>query len=269
MEASAKDKFNHVMSMLKDRLVLVAFSGGVDSSVLALLAKEAAKKVQLLYVESPLSPAEDSVAAREVAEEIGLELLTTEVDPFANPEFTPNPVDRCYVCKSTLVGEWKRVADEAGLEIVVEGTTVTELKGHRPGKRALREGGVSSPFLEAGLAKDEIREYAQEHGLSVAKRPSMACLATRIPYGIDITRQRVEMVRQVEEAAKDIFQVETIRARHHGELVRLEVGATEREKLFDIKKLNEFNEAARSLGFKYITIDVQGYRTGSMDEVFD
>jgi len=127
--------------------------------------------------------------------------------------------------------------------------------------------GVMSPFLDADMTKDEIRQYARDNGLSVANRPSMACLATRFPYGVQITKKHVEMVDAIEQAVRQIFEVHTIRARFHGDLVRIEVGSDERDKLFDTNKLDELNKLASSVGFTYVAIDTKGYRTGAMDEL--
>jgi len=189
------------------------------------------------------------------------------VDHLEDNEFTRNPRDRCYLCKKKLAKIWTEYASERGLDMVVEGTSASDLKGHRPGKRALREMGVTSPFLDAGITKDEIRKYARENGLSVADRPSMACLATRFPYGVQIIKKHVNMVDAIEHAVRRIFEVHTIRARFHGDLVRIEVGSDERDKLFDSIKLDELNEFAKSVGFTYVTIDAKGYRTGAMDEL--
>lgn len=262
-------KFKSMKDLLRGKSILVAFSGGVDSSVLAYIAKEVAEEVFLLHVDSPLSPRIDYEYAQRIAEEIGLKLAVSKMSQLDIEEFRENPEDRCYFCKRVLAKEWSAIAEKLGAEVVVEGTTASDLEGHRPGKRALKEIGITSPFLEFGITKDEIREYARGVGLSVADRPSMACLATRIPYGIEITEERIEMVGKVEQFARDIFELEIVRARYHGNLVRLEVGYDERDNLFDMEKLDRFVDYAQSVGFTYVTFDALGYRTGSMDEILD
>lgn len=267
MNEHSKNKFSKVTSLLSGQRVLVAFSGGVDSSVLALLAKKYADSVVLLTVDSILSPQSELANARKVADELNIEFEIIHVDHLEDSEFTKNPRNRCYLCKKKLARVWTEYAGKRGFDIVVEGTSASDLKGHRPGERALREMGVTSPFLDAGMTKDEIRCYARDNGLSVADRPSMACLATRFPYGVQITKKRVNMVDAIEQAVRRIFEVHTIRARFHGDLVRIEVGSDERDKLFDTNKLDELSELASSVGFTYVAIDAKGYRTGAMDEL--
>ncbi len=267
MNEHSRNKFSKVASLLSGQRVLIAFSGGVDSSVLALLAKKHADRVVLLTIDSILSPQSELENAKKVADELNIEFETIHVDHLEDNEFTKNPRDRCYLCKKKLARVWTEYAGKRGLDMVVEGTSASDLEGHRPGERALREMGVTSPFLDAGMTKDEIRLYARDNGLSVADRPSMACLATRFPYGVQITKKHVNMVDAIEQAVRRIFEVHTIRARFHGDLVRIEVGSDERNKLFDTNKLDELSELASSVGFTYVTIDAKGYRTGAMDEL--
>ena len=267
MNEHSKNKFGKIASFLSGQRILVAFSGGVDSSVLAHLAKKHGEKVVLLTVDSILSPQSELANAKKVADELNIESEIIQVDHLEDNEFTKNPRDRCYLCKKKLSSEWIEFAEKQGFDVVVEGTSASDLKGHRPGERALREMGVTSPFLDAGMTKDEIRKYARENGLSVADRPSMACLATRFPYGVQITKKHVNMVDAIEQAVRRIFEVHTIRARFHSDLVRIEVGSDERDRLFDANKLDELNELAISVGFTYVAIDARGYRTGAMDEL--
>ncbi len=267
MNEHSKDKFGKIASLLNGQRVLVAFSGGVDSSVLALLAKKHADRVVLLTIDSILSPQSELVNAKKVADELKIESEIIHMDHLDDDEFTKNPRDRCYLCKKKLAKVWIEYASKRGFDMVVEGTSASDLKGHRPGERAIREMGVTSPFLDSGMTKDEIRQYARENELSVADRPSMACLATRFPYGVQITKKYVNMVDAIEQAVRRIFEVHTIRARFHGDLVRIEVGSDERDKLFDTDKLDELTELASSVGFTYVAIDAKGYRIGAMDEL--
>ncbi len=266
MDDIVEQKFDRVRAMLQGRRVLVAFSGGVDSATLALLSKESASKTVLLTVLSITYPEREIELARRVARELDLPLETVEVDELENELMAKNPVNRCYYCKSELSRVWLDTADRLGLDLVVEGTNASDVTGHRPGAAAIEEAGILSPFRKAGITKEEIREFARERGLSVADRPSMACLASRFPYGTEITEERVRMVDLLEQAVHEIFGVETVRARFHGDVARIEVGHDERVKLFDEAKLDRLTERARSIGFRYVAIDTQGYRTGSMDE---
>jgi len=266
MKDSTKSKFDAIKSNLNGKKILVAFSGGVDSTVLASLVSDTASDISLLTISSPTVPKSELDGAKKIAEELGLELMVKEVDWFSDETLANNPVDRCFRCKQMLSQIWLKTAKELNLDIVVEGTTASETEGYRPGARALRESGVRSPYLEANVTKEEVREYARSKGLSVAEKPSGACLATRFPYGTEINHERLQMVESVENAVKEIFQIDCVRARYHGDLVRIEVGASEMHLMFDKSRLKMLDEKARAAGFAYVTLDLRGYRTGAMDE---
>jgi uncharacterized protein len=266
MKKATKIKFDDVCSILSGKRVLVAFSGGVDSTVLAHIAKKCAESVSLITMVSPTVPESELNDARAVAEELGLELDEESFPWLDEQNLSENLVDRCYTCKKALANRWLEHAQSLGIDFVVEGTTATETEGYRPGLAALEEAAVESPYLSVGISKEEIREYARENGLSIAEKPSMACLATRFPYGTEITNERLTMVAAVEEAVREIFGVECVRARFHGDLVRVEVGSDELSKMFDPKKLKRLDVMAKDAGFTYVTLDLQGYRTGAMDE---
>jgi uncharacterized protein len=266
MKDTTRTKFNEVCSILSGKRVLVAFSGGVDSTVLAHVAKKCAERVNLLTVVSPTVPESELLDARAVAEELGLELKEESVKWLEESNLSENLVDRCYTCKRALANLWVQHAKSLGYDMVVEGTTATETEGYRPGLAALDESDVESPYLQVGVTKTEIREYARENGLSIAEKPSGACLATRFPYGTEITHERLTMVSTVEDAVREIFGVGCVRARFHGDLVRIEVGANELSQMFDPEKLQRLDLVAKDAGFTYVTLDTQGYRTGAMDE---
>ncbi|MFW9982819.1 MAG: ATP-dependent sacrificial sulfur transferase LarE, partial [Candidatus Thorarchaeota archaeon] len=214
-------------------------------------------------------PRTELQAAKSVANELGIDLEIIQVDELSNKDLVGNPVDRCYHCKKELSAVWIKTTEDLGMDFVVEGTNASELEGHRPGAKALEEAGVLSPFIDAGVTKDEIRAYAREVGLSVADRPSMACLSSRFPYGTEITEERVRKIDNVERQVKELFGIQCVRARFHGDLVRIEVGREEREKLFDGDKLDALHTLAKTAGFKYVAIDAFGYRTGAMNEVLE
>ncbi|MFW9767232.1 MAG: ATP-dependent sacrificial sulfur transferase LarE [Candidatus Thorarchaeota archaeon] len=268
MNASNK-KFDKISRMFSGKTILVAFSGGVDSTVLAHIARESAAKTKLLTIDSITFPRSELKAAEDVAEELDIELEIIQVDELSNKELVKNPVDRCYHCKKELSSVWLEAAKNLGIDLVVEGTNASEMGGHRPGAKALEEAGIVSPFIDAGVTKEEIRTYAREVGLSVADKPSMACLSSRFPYGTEITEERVRKIDRVEKKVKEIFGIECVRARFHGDLVRIEVGRDERERLFDESKLDKLNKFAKIVGFKYVTFDAFGYRTGAMNEVLE
>lgn len=266
MKDSTLAKFDAIKRNLIGKKILVAFSGGVDSSVLASIASEVASETTLLLISSPTVPDSELVGAKKVARELGLKLIVKKFDWLNDKSLTSNPIDRCFKCKQILSESWLKTAEDLGLEIVVEGTTATETEGYRPGARALEESGVQSPYLDVGITKEEIRQYARSRGLSVAEKPSGACLATRFPYGTELNHERLQMVETVEKAVMTIFDVECVRARYHGDLVRIEVGANELSKMFDTDKMKELEQRAHAAGFAYVTLDLKGYRTGAMDE---
>ena len=266
MKDTTVSKFKQIKRNLSGKKVLVAFSGGVDSSVLASIVADTASVATLLIVSSPTVPKIELDSAKVIAKELKLELVVKEFDWLDEESLASNQVDRCFTCKQILADSWLKTAEELGLEMVVEGTTASETEGYRPGAKALEASGVHSPFLDASITKDEIREYARSIGLSVAEKPSMACLATRFPYGTEINHERLQMVESVEKSVMTIFDVECVRARYHGDLVRIEVGENELPKMFDTTKMKILEQQAREAGFAYVTLDLKGYRTGAMDE---
>jgi len=264
MKDTTEAKFNDVREMLRGKRVLIAVSGGVDSSVLANLAAESAEEVVFLTIDSSIVTAPDRKGLKELAAKLDIEPLVVEFDWTDHSKLASNPPDRCYHCKSELGTLWKKEAEKRGFDLVIEGTNASDLSKDRPGIKALKELGIRSPLAEAGITKHEIRQYAKEHGLPSADAPSSSCLATRFPSGTEITQEELERVEEAEEIMRHLFDVQCVRARYHGNLVRVEVGHDEREKLFDKEKLNELHMKLRNLGFEYVTVDAYGYRSGSM-----
>jgi uncharacterized protein len=263
-----ESKFDIVRDLLADHRVLVAFSGGVDSSVLAHNAKRWAKDVSLILVNSETIAKEEIDNAKSVASELELDLKVVDFDWLTQGALPRNPIDRCYRCKKALAKLWKKHAKELGFDMVVEGTTATEMSGRRPGEQALREEGITSPFLMADLTKSDLRAYAREHDLSIAERPSMACLATRFPYDTKITEDLLRKIEDFEEKIREETGIRRLRARYHNDIIRIEVAPNERDAFFDKKILDNLHQVGKSFGFQYVTLDLKGYRSGSMDEPF-
>jgi len=245
--------------------VLVAFSGGVDSTFLLKVAVETlGREAVALTIDSPFSPSGELSSARGLAEKIGARHLVLEMNPLSSAELVANPRERCYLCKLLLMRSCLEVAAREGLSAVVEGSNTDDLADYRPGKRALEELGILSPMLEAGLGKGEIRALSREFGLPTWDKPSMACLASRFPYGMEITASGLEMVRQAEDllAARGF---RSYRVRHHGEIARIELPEGELGRLAAGELRREICEGLRGIGFRYVTLDLDGYRCGSMN----
>ncbi|GFN23097.1 ATP-dependent sacrificial sulfur transferase LarE [Thermanaeromonas sp. C210] len=248
--------------------VLVAFSGGVDSTLLLRVALEAAPRVLAVTAVSPTYPREELEQARVLARDLGAEHLLVETREMENPSFISNPADRCYHCKSELFGLLKDIAASRGLQAVLDGTNASDTGDYRPGMRAARAHGVKSPLLEAGLTKDEVRQLSRYYGLPTWDKPSMACLSSRIPYGEPITREKIAQV-QAGEAFLRGLGLREVRLRHHGSLARVEVDPAALPFLVSRGVREKVIAALKGLGFTYITLDMEGYRTGSMNEVLD
>ena len=245
--------------------LLVAFSGGVDSSLLAAIARDVlGERCRAILLESPVVPGREIRDARRTADELGILL---EVIPLPIMEEEPilrNPPDRCYLCRKLSARVLKRRARELGLACIADGTSASDLGGHRPGVRAAREEGILHPFVEAGLTKDDIRAIARRRGYAFWDRPSAACLASRIPYGEEITMVRLRMIEDAEELLRALGFTQ-VRVRLHGEVARIEVMPEEMENLW--KERERILDELAEMGFTYVTIDLAGYRSGSMDEV--
>jgi uncharacterized protein len=245
--------------------VLVAFSGGADSAFLLRVAHDVlgARAVALTALSPSIAPAEkeDAIA---IAKQIGAEHVLVESKEMEEPAYVANPSNRCYYCKTELfrVAEPERV--RLGLAFVAIGTNLDDLGDHRPGLDAAREAGIRSPLVEAGLAKVEVRRLSQELGLSTWNKPAAACLASRIPYGTAVTPERLRQVAELEAALRSIG-FEVVRVRHHGEVARVEVAPSTLPRA--LERRAAVVAAGKRAGFAFVALDLEGYRTGSLNEL--
>jgi uncharacterized protein len=242
--------------------VLVAFSGGVDSSVLLAAAVEAAPgRVLAVTASSPIHPGFELDIARKIAEALGAEHRVIKNAEMKEPVFTSNPTDRCYHCKKALFTEMKELARSQGLGAVLEGSTVTDLSDFRPGERALAELGVLSPLRQADFTKPEVRALGRAAGLPVWDRPQAACLASRFPYGTEITVEALGKVERIEGGLRELG-FRQVRARYHGDLLRIELEKPDVETAARPETRDKIVQMARREGFRFVTLDLQGFRSG-------
>ena len=246
---------------------LVAYSGGVDSAYLAWVARRAlGDRMLAVLADSPSLAEFQKQDAVEFARAFGIPLEVIQTAEFHDPEYLKNAPDRCFHCKDELFQRLGAIARERGFDAIIYGVNADDTSDFRPGHRAAAEHGVRSPLLDAGLTKAEIRYLAKQAGLPVWDRPASACLSSRIPYGITVTIQNINMVEKGEDAIRELG-FRQFRVRHHGELVRIEIAPEELPLALAPEMARRFTEIFKKLGYKYVTLDLEGYRTGSLNEV--
>ena len=265
MESSLEKRIGELEAVVAPHgSALVAFSGGVDSSLALAVAVRALAKGRVLAVTSnneTYLPSELE-GAKGLARFLGVEHLVVNTRELEDPNYAKNPSNRCYFCKSTLYSDLAKVAEEKGYACVVDGANKDDEGDYRPGRKAAKELGVVSPLSAAGMGKAEVREIAKHLGLPTWDKPALACLSSRFPYGQEITAEKLAQVARAEEFMRR-QGYKQVRVRHHGEIARLEVGPDELERAF--RDREKISAELRAAGFLYVTLDLAGYQPGSLN----
>ncbi len=265
-----ESKYEYLKSYIAEKGSLaVAFSGGVDSTLLMKVASDVlGDKAVAITAKSISFPEREHKESEGFCKDHGIRQIVVEVDQMKIEGFKNNPPDRCYLCKKVIFDKIINTARDIGIENVAEGSNKDDDGDYRPGMRAIKELGVFSPLREAGLSKAEIRRLSKELGLPTWKKPSYACLATRFVYGQEITEEAIYRVGEAEQFLFDLGFSQA-RCRSHGDTARIEVPSDEMDKLLDKDMRDRVCERLKKLGFAYVSADLQGYRTGSMNETLD
>jgi uncharacterized protein len=265
-EATLDEKLDRMRAILRELgTVLVAYSGGIDSTLLLKVAHDTLGDRAVGVISASESiPSEEVRDALAVAESLGIPVITTYTTELSDPNYAANPSNRCYFCKTALFDELEVIAEREGIAQIVYGANVDDLGDHRPGAVAARERGVRAPLMEAGMTKADIREAALRFGVPNWDKPAMACLSSRVPYGTAIDAGVLQQVWQGERFLRDLG-LRQLRVRHHGDTARLEVPLDALPQLVDPETRAALVAHFKEIGYTYVTLDLEGFRSGSMN----
>lgn len=261
MDNEKVKRLNRILKKLNK--VAVAFSGGVDSAFLLKAACDLLGKENVLAItaDSEIFASRELKDSKELANEIGVRHLIFRIDSLKDIKFRKNTLKRCYHCKSDLFSRIKRIAAQKGFTVVLDGSNYEDKKDFRPGSRAAEEKNIISPLQKAGLTKEDIRTFSKKLGLSAWDKPSCACLASRVPYGEEITKKKLAAIEAAEEFLRAAFKIKQVRVRYHyGAIARIEVEPDKIRRLFEGGAPKRIAGRLKKLGFKYVTVDLRGYR---------
>ena len=264
------EKWDRLRSLLREmKLAVLAYSGGVDSSVLLRAASEVLgpNLIAVTAISETYPPAELEPAKR-FAVSLGVRHRILATEELTRDEFSRNAPDRCYHCKQELFGKLRQIADAEGIAYILDGTNIDDHRDHRPGRKAAGEFSVRSPLAEAGLTKQEVRDLARRMDMPMWDKPSLACLSSRIPYGTPITRDLLKNIQAAEDAIRGLG-IRQVRVRHHGDTARIEVELDDLVRLAAGDVRQRIVDAFKELGYVYICLDLEGYRTGSLNAVLE
>ncbi len=265
--SSVSDKARRLHEILAGyESVVVAFSGGVDSAYLAIAAQQVlGARALAVTADSPSYPDSHRRLALSIASDFGLAHEIVHTEELDRPEYRANPANRCYYCKDELYARLKTLADARGFAVIVDGNNADDRGDYRPGRQAAREHGVRSPLDEAGLTKDDIRALAREAGLDSWNEPASACLSSRVPYGTEVSNEVLRRIERAEHAVRELgFKV--FRVRHHDAVARLEIARSEMARALEPGINTQLVDALKAIGYQYVSLDLQGYRLGSLNE---
>jgi uncharacterized protein len=267
---SPKDKETRLLKYLEQfSSSIVAFSGGVDSSYLAFVADQVmGEEARIVTALSPSVSKMQESLVREFVSTYKLNHHFIHTDEMEDPHYTSNPTNRCYFCKSELYNVLLDLKKKWNVEVVFDGSNADDVGDYRPGRTAAHEASIKSPLIEAGIRKEDLRLLSKDWGLPTWNLPAMPCLSSRLPYGVQVTPEKLDQIEEAESFIRSLG-FRDFRVRHHEDLARIEIAQSELPKVLSLGLFKSINEHLKSLGYQYVTIDLQGFRSGSLNELLD